>query len=170
MAVQQSHSLRQKHPYSEFFWSVFSRIRTEYGEIRSIPVFSSNAIKYGPEKLRIRTLSHSDCLLIILGYYMYVETSYNVANDTANLETPNIDFPTGGDKICVRFWYHMYGQHVGEFKIFHKLTTKLPTKPLWKRTRSIINKWLYAQILIPRRPAFSVSSPFNNLRDYNFNY
>ena len=29
-------SLRKKSPYSEFFWFVFSRIRTEYGEIRSI--------------------------------------------------------------------------------------------------------------------------------------
>ena len=28
--------LRKKCPYSEFFWSLFSRIRTEYGEIRSI--------------------------------------------------------------------------------------------------------------------------------------
>ena len=29
-------SMREKCPYSELFWSVFSRIRTEYGEIRSI--------------------------------------------------------------------------------------------------------------------------------------
>ena len=28
--------LNKKCPYSEFFWSIFSRIRTEYGEIRSI--------------------------------------------------------------------------------------------------------------------------------------
>ena len=28
-------SLREKCPYSEFFWSVFSRVRTEYGEIWS---------------------------------------------------------------------------------------------------------------------------------------
>ena len=27
-------SLREKCPYSEFFWSVFLRIRTEYGEIQ----------------------------------------------------------------------------------------------------------------------------------------
>ena len=27
--------LREKCPYSELFWSAFSRIRTEYGEIRS---------------------------------------------------------------------------------------------------------------------------------------
>ena len=33
-------SLREKCPYSKFFWSVFSHIRTEYG----------------PEKLQIRTL------------------------------------------------------------------------------------------------------------------
>ena len=36
-------SFRKKCPYSEFFSSVFS-------------VFSPNARKYGPEKLRIRTL------------------------------------------------------------------------------------------------------------------
>ena len=29
-------SLRKKCPYSELFWSVFSGIRTEYGEIRSM--------------------------------------------------------------------------------------------------------------------------------------
>ena len=31
--------LREKCPYSKFFWSVFSRIRTEYGEIRSISTY-----------------------------------------------------------------------------------------------------------------------------------
>ena len=29
-------TLRKKCPYSELFWSVFSRIRTEYGEIRKM--------------------------------------------------------------------------------------------------------------------------------------
>ena len=31
-----NHSLREKRPYSELFWSTFSRIRTEYGEILHI--------------------------------------------------------------------------------------------------------------------------------------
>ena len=44
-------ALREKYPYSEFFWFVFSRIWTEYTEY-----LSQNAKKYGPEKLRIRTL------------------------------------------------------------------------------------------------------------------
>ena len=34
-------------PYSELFWSVFSRVRTEYGEIL-VRIFP-NAGKYGPE-------------------------------------------------------------------------------------------------------------------------
>ena len=33
-------ALREKCPYSEFFWSVFSRIRTEYGEILRISPYS----------------------------------------------------------------------------------------------------------------------------------
>ena len=40
-------ALRRKCPYSEFFWSVFSRIQY-------LSVFSPNAGKYGPEKLQIR--------------------------------------------------------------------------------------------------------------------
>ena len=37
-AVRQT--LREERPYSEFFWSVFSRIRTEHGEIRSTSLYS----------------------------------------------------------------------------------------------------------------------------------
>ena len=33
-------SLCKKCPYSEFFWSVFSHIRTEYGEIGNISSYS----------------------------------------------------------------------------------------------------------------------------------
>ena len=33
-------TLREKCSYSEFFWSKFFRIRTEYGEILIIPLYS----------------------------------------------------------------------------------------------------------------------------------
>ena len=42
-------SLRKKCPYSELFWSLFFRIRTEYGEIRSI-IFSISKCKNALEK------------------------------------------------------------------------------------------------------------------------
>ena len=42
LSIQQyrNHSLRKKCPYLELFWSVFSRIRTEYGEILRISAYS----------------------------------------------------------------------------------------------------------------------------------
>ena len=47
-------SLREKSLYSEFSWSVFSHVLTEYGEIRSL-----NAGKYGPEKSEYGHFSRS---------------------------------------------------------------------------------------------------------------
>ena len=35
-----SSTLREKCPYSELFWSAFSRIRTEYGEVLRISPYS----------------------------------------------------------------------------------------------------------------------------------
>ena len=40
-------TLREKCPYSEFFRSAFSRIRTEYAEYLSVS--SLNAVKYAPD-------------------------------------------------------------------------------------------------------------------------
>ena len=48
-------SLRKKCPYLEFFWSIFSCIRTEI-DISYLVVFSSNVEKYGPEEFQIQTL------------------------------------------------------------------------------------------------------------------
>ena len=83
-------SLRQKCPNTEFFWSIFSRIRIEYGEIREIfkkshsvknvqirsfswsvfprirteCVFSPNAGKYWPEKTLYFDTFHAVVVLI----------------------------------------------------------------------------------------------------------
>ena len=38
--LSQNFTLRKKCPYSELFWSAFSRIRTEYGEILRISPYS----------------------------------------------------------------------------------------------------------------------------------
>ena len=40
MKVMQRYSLRENYPYSELFWSAFSRIRTEYGQILRISPYS----------------------------------------------------------------------------------------------------------------------------------
>ena len=41
-----SFTLRKRCPHSEFFWSVYSRIRTEYGEIFRISPYSVRMWKY----------------------------------------------------------------------------------------------------------------------------
>ena len=41
-----SFPLRKKSPYSELFWSVFSCIRTKYGDIHSIPPNSVRVREY----------------------------------------------------------------------------------------------------------------------------
>ena len=56
-----------------FFWSVLSRIRTEYGEILS--VFSPNAGKYGPENT-----SYLDTFqaVFLFSYYLILNLCDNV--------------------------------------------------------------------------------------------
>ena len=44
-------SLRQKCSYSEFFWSVFCRIQTEYGEMRNIAFYSVWMREYTDQKI-----------------------------------------------------------------------------------------------------------------------
>ena len=70
--------LCEKCPYSEFFWSVFSLIRTEYGEIRSIFPYSvrmrentdQKNSKYGHFS-RIVHYSHSECKNFLVNYISY---------------------------------------------------------------------------------------------------
>ena len=61
--------LRKKCPYSELFWSAFSQIRTEYGEIRSISLYSvqmrknadQNNSEYGHFSRRVQLLDFKRC-------------------------------------------------------------------------------------------------------------
>ena len=66
-------SLREKCPYSKLFWSVFSRIRTEYGQILRIFPYSDrmrentdqNNSEYGHFLRSVLVMSH-----VLLVYWM----------------------------------------------------------------------------------------------------
>ena len=61
-----TYSLREKCPYSECFWSVFSRIRTEYGEIRSISFYSVwMRENTDQENSEYRNFSRTELLILI---------------------------------------------------------------------------------------------------------
>ena len=51
-------AFRKKCPYSEFFWTVFSRIRTEYREMRSIPPYS---VRLNTERCGVSLRIQSKC-------------------------------------------------------------------------------------------------------------
>ena len=48
-------TLREKRPYSELFWSTFSRIRTEYGEMLRISQYSVRM-----QEMRTRITSYTN--------------------------------------------------------------------------------------------------------------
>ena len=59
-------SLREKCLYSEIFWYVFSHIRTEYGEIRSISPYSAQMREKTDQKTPNTDTSHAVC---VSGYH-----------------------------------------------------------------------------------------------------
>ena len=67
-------SLRKKCPCSQFFWSVFSRVRIE-----NLSILTLNARKYGVEKLRIRTL-FTQCRLSLFSEVYSVDVPYILGN------------------------------------------------------------------------------------------
>ena len=68
-------SLREKCPYSEFFWPVFSNISDWIRrDTLYLPLFSPSAGKYGPKNFRIRTL-FTQCVLIL-----WLQISLNITH------------------------------------------------------------------------------------------
>ena len=86
--------------YSEFLWSVFSRIRTKYGEIL-FSVFGPNAGKYRPEKLRIRIL-FTQC------YLSQIQIDYSQILDDVLDDVTSLQIIV---QIKVSAWYNFIPHH-----------------------------------------------------------
>ncbi|GFO38073.1 MAM and LDL-receptor class a domain-containing protein 1 [Plakobranchus ocellatus] len=50
------------------------------------------------------------------GHYLYVESSRTLSGDLARLVSPNLERSSTG--VCVKFWYHMYGQLSGTLTMY----------------------------------------------------
>lgn len=54
--------------------------------------------------------------MFIIGFYMYIESSSKVENDTARLVSPI--FPSNlSQSGCFVFYYHMYGRTTGTLRV-----------------------------------------------------
>ena len=114
-------TLREKCPYSEFFWSVFSRIRTEYGEIRNPNLFSVNVGKCGPEKLRMRTLL-TQCNIVRLTHFVL---NFRIIS---MLQLP--EFRTIRPKPCrnCTLSQNLQPRKLGEITVFHVMCSVFCSK------------------------------------------
>ena len=71
-----------------------------------------------------------------LGYYMYIETSSpRIENDTALLMSAPFKPVTGSNDCRLRFFYHMFGDHVKELNIWLKTSAHpySPMKKVWAK-------------------------------------
>lgn len=102
-------------------------------------------------------------LYFLLGHFMSVQGYKRVPGKSSQLDTPLISFPTGGDNVCVRFWYNMRGSM--PLNVYFTVPDEIAVNddPIWTRIGSNVPRgWNYAQFAVPRD-----SPPFQVLFVYN---
>ena len=82
-------TLSKECPYSEFFRSVFFRIRTEYGEILFISMYSVQMWESADQKNYIYTL-YMDTFHAVLCWVNQITPYYSSGTKTINLLTPGV--------------------------------------------------------------------------------
>lgn len=63
-------------------------------------------------------------------------------NDSARLISPSI---SSSGKLCVVFWYHMYGAHINALNLYVKNGGALG-QPVWTKSGTQGNKWIQGQV------------------------
>ena len=61
--------------------------------------------------------------------------------------------------ICLSFFYHMYGEHMGSLELSTKSNQKA-TDVLWSKGESQGDQWQKAEVTIKRNNAYQVLYPF----------
>ncbi|XP_071956926.1 MAM and LDL-receptor class A domain-containing protein 2-like [Antedon mediterranea] len=83
-----------------------------------------------------------------LGYYVYIEVTPQNDQDKARLEGP----PFSGGEKCLRFWHHMFGQHIDSLNVYIKNGGTLgPAR--WTKSGGQIDDWFYGEVSLPASPS-----------------
>lgn len=92
------------------------------------------------------------------GKYVYIETSSpRRPNDKARLISPSV---SNTAPLCMQFYYHMYGTHIGRLNVYVKTGTALPSVPVWTKSQNQGNKWTVAQVTIQANSPYQVRFMF----------
>ena len=95
-----------------------------------------------------------------LGNYAYIEASLKQENQTASLASPTLaatksSFYASGACI-VRFWYHMYGAHIGSLNVYTATNYGTPDKTVWSLSGNQGNMWKKGKAILDSSSDFQV--------------
>ena len=105
---------------------------------------------------RTNTLLPCGLDLKFTGYYMYIEASSpRKKGDNAMLGTAVFK----SKSTCqLRFFYHMYGTHIGTLNVYTRTSTSGPLNKIWTKTGNQGDKWVKATASISVSQNFQVRS------------
>ncbi|XP_012054424.1 PREDICTED: MAM and LDL-receptor class A domain-containing protein 2-like [Atta cephalotes] len=85
------------------------------------------------------------------GYYLYIEASGRLINDTARIISPlyNSSLTNSG---CFSFWYHMYGATIGSLNIYFKQEDTMP-RLIFTKSGNQGNQWFHGISELPKANA-----------------
>ncbi|CAL7938754.1 unnamed protein product [Xylocopa violacea] len=83
------------------------------------------------------------------GYYLYIEASSKLVNDTARIISPiyNASYTESG---CFSFWYHMYGATVGALRVYFKQEQASLPRLMFSKEGDQGNQWLHGLFSLPK--------------------
>ena len=122
-------TLRKKCPYSKLVWSVFPRIRTEYGEIRSISAYSVH-MRENTDQNHSEYRHFLRCVSDIvelneksenLTKQMLVSSKNLLHNTAQKIKFSIKDFLSKCDQVCrfLRTWSHLLKKSLMENFVFY---------------------------------------------------
>ena len=130
-------TMRERCSYSEFSWSVFSRIWSKYGHL-PISVFSPDSGKYGTEKLRIRTGLHNQRHILFkykfVSYILGLNKAFTVAYRVYTHKKRKYSLETRA--VLIEIWNY--------FEIYHAAQT---TGDHFKKTWLSLKGNSYLQVI-----------------------
>ena len=89
------------------------------------------------------------------GYYIYVDASKNKLGDKGRILSPEINSTLSKNSHCLQFYYHLYGDEIGQLNVQLKTPAGLTGNPIWKRTTQHGNLWLKGHVTIPPAANFA---------------
>ncbi|XP_071956928.1 MAM and LDL-receptor class A domain-containing protein 1-like [Antedon mediterranea] len=80
------------------------------------------------------------------GYYIYLEASGKTVNEKARLISDGLT--ATARFTCLRFWYHMYGRHIGTLNVYANSNLNKLGQVLWTRQGEQNYDWTFGQLLV----------------------